>query len=140
MRLLFHTICVLCLISCFLVTYAKGPQKNKSNVPDCGSIDGRTKIGLKAALKRWSSGESDKNSEKGGHGHGNDGIVFQNRGEQLPVLSPNSYTEWGLNSKRGTDPDNRQRVVISKAGDIFLTFDHYATFCSTKKAKSWKPY
>lgn len=66
--------------------------------------------------------------ERGQRGsHGNDGTVFQNREQRLPVKPAGHYHEWVHPTPNLSGP-GPQRIVTGKDGEIYYTPDHYGTF------------
>lgn len=54
------------------------------------------------------------------------GDVYQNREEKLPIESGRIWYEANINYKDGFR--NRERILYSNDGLIFVSYDHYQTF------------
>ncbi len=64
--------------------------------------------------------------------HRNDGSIFKNRGEDLPVKPLGYYTEY-VHPTPGVPGPGPQRIVAGKGGEMYYTADHYKTFIQIKK-------
>ena len=54
------------------------------------------------------------------------GGIYQNRNHHLPEANGRIWYEADINYKGGYR--NKQRLLFSNAGLIFVTYDHYETF------------
>ena len=82
----------------------------------------------KAGWKSWKGNPDDVLPEKmiGGD-------VYQNREEKLPIESGRIWYEADINYKDGFR--NRERILDSNDGLIFVSYDHYQTFLRSNPLK-----
>ncbi|RMQ42674.1 Filamentous hemagglutinin family outer membrane protein [Pseudomonas cichorii] len=82
-------------------------------------------VDLRPTLERIKSG--------GSYPHRNDGSTFENRPDKvtgqrgLPVQGRGYYTEY-VHPSVGIASPGPQRIVTGKAGEVYYTPDHYASF------------
>ena len=56
-----------------------------------------------------------------------DGVVFQNRERLLPRMAAGYYREYTVPTP-GEDDRGARRIVTGRAGELYWTADHYASF------------
>jgi filamentous hemagglutinin len=84
-----------------------------------GRVAWRGDVDLRPTLRRIEAGVRDR--------HRNDGGVFGNRERRLPVKPRRYYLEYVVRTP-GISHAGPQRLIVGKGGELFYTFDHYASF------------
>lgn len=84
-----------------------------------GRIAWRGDVDLAPVLARIEAGERDA--------HRNDGGIFRNREGLLPARPDGHYREYVIRTP-GIAHAGPQRLVVGRAGEVFYTADHYASF------------
>lgn len=66
-------------------------------------------------------------AQGGPYPYDRDGVVFENRERILPRQASGYYHEYTVVTP-GSDDRGARRIVTGKAGELFYTDDHYASF------------
>ncbi|WP_336985143.1 ribonuclease domain-containing protein, partial [Asaia sp. HN128] len=80
-------------------------------------------VDLRPTIERIENGIS--------HQHRNDGSIFKNKEQNLPVRPPGYYTEYVVPTPNFQGP-GPQRIVVGKSGEMYYTPDHYQTFTKVR--------
>lgn len=65
--------------------------------------------------------------------HQRDGVVFENRERLLPAHERGYWREYTVPTP-GSDDRGARRLVVGRAGEVYYTDDHYASFRRVRPA------
>lgn len=99
---------------------ARVPVIQSVDIVDYGRVVFRGSVDVNYELDRIRRGQK--------LNHRNDGSFFRNREDQLPMVRDREFYREFVYTQQGLKFPGPARLVISKAGTVYFTGDHYSTF------------